>query len=400
MNDHDFMKPIKGLGMVDQFNCLLVYKKKRPAYLLAFCPSEKNKYNAKIIKYHDKKVSQVKKHYPFLHVSQAGNSCFVHKNKLPARQKDETLIHYTGRILGYSHPFDDMQTQFSWKYRTVVNYYLITEKDIYQIYPEVMQYKSDLINRLKGFQEVAAKIGYKVELEVRRELTDLRFPIENATNTKLDPERNKENYAILFNLALVFSNIRDAYYPMEWAEYITQKDIEEIFPKLFKFKPLGNSFIVHKRRLAPFPKNPEKEVKPGVTELDMYLGKVLEYSCPGEMIDRVRYSSINYYVNGVRFLSEICRNEKDLKDRTKWHQHVANKLGWKLKTEFKKNVPLKTGLVKRFSNEFEGELKTKMINILKGNIKEFEWNNKEDLKKIRAIKKFVKVKGNKVQVIS
>jgi len=163
----------------------------------------------------------------------------------------------------------------------------------------------------------------------------------------------------------------------------------------------NESYIISRRILPPFPSEPNHIVKDSATELDMYLGRILEYSCPGQMIDRIKYSAITYSINGVDFLSEICRNANDIRDKTKQFEFIAKELGWELKSVIRKDISLsnKRGLLKRFTNDFEGELKEKMTQILKGEIEEFEWKNKEDLKKIKDIKRFVTVKGNKVKVI-
>lgn len=433
MNEIDFMKPIKNLSISDQFNCLLVYKGKRPAYLCGI-----------------DKLETIKKHYSFLQTTTDEHnshvSVFVHLNKLPLRKKNETKIHYYGRVLGYSLPLDSMLITQKWKTSILIEYFLIVENTEHLLHTEVLHYKNQFVNKLKDYKEVAHKINSDVGICVRKKY--LNFPIHLAKNTKnkhgafistkLDPNTNIQNYAILFNLALVFYGSRKAYYPMEFREYLTGGDIEKVFPNMFIYTPIKDYFIVsceilndmplayhpkemprhfflndmplawyhaepeahiirHKRR--GIPENLDDEVSPNVSVMDMYLGELLGYSCPGEMIDRVNYAGISYYINGVLFLSEICRDIKNIKDKTEEYKKIAEKLKWKLTSEITQHNSLKTGLIYKYTRDFDEKLKNKMTQILSGDITEFEWNNKKDLQKIKDLKKFVKVVKNKVIVL-
>lgn len=227
----------------------------------------------------------------------------------------------------------------------------------------------------------------------------LKFPAHLAKNTKLDFNTNIQNYAILFNLALIFYKLRKAYYPMEFQEYITEEDIEKVFPNMFIYTPIKDYFIVSFRRRLNIPKNLDDEVSPNVSVMDMYLGELLDYSCPGEMIDRVNYAGISYYINGVLFLSEICRDIKNIKNKTEEYKRIAEKLKWELTSEITQHNSLKKGLIYKYTRDFEGELKNNMKQILSGVITEFKWNNKKDLQKIKDLKKFVKIVKNKVIVL-
>ena len=169
MDEQTFMKPIEGLTIKEQFNCLLVYKGKRPAFYL----SDSIRYIKKSDKKFDivknekgcEKAKLVKEHYPFLKVSTCYRMFIVHNKPLP--DKENNSCYWTGKALGYDCPASNIKILGNWENPYVVEYYLITNEEEIQIYSEILEFKSQFKDKQKDFQEVANKLNCRVESRIR-----------------------------------------------------------------------------------------------------------------------------------------------------------------------------------------------------------------------------------------
>lgn len=168
MDEQTFMKPVEGLTIKEQFNCLLVYKGKRPAFYL----SDSTRYVKKSDKFdivkNEKgceKAKLVKEHYPFLKVSRCYRMFIVHTKPLP--DKENNSCYWSGKALGYDCPASNIKILGKWENPYVVEYYLITDEEEIQIYSEILEFKSQFKDKQKDFLEVADKLNYKVESRIR-----------------------------------------------------------------------------------------------------------------------------------------------------------------------------------------------------------------------------------------
>ena len=179
MDEQTFMKPIDGLTIKEQFNCLLVERGKRPAFYLSDSISYIKKFNKldkdKTIKENFdvvknekgyEKAKLVKEHYPSLKVSRYYRMFIVHTKPLPDKENDS--CYWTGKALGYDCPAGNIKILSKWENPYVVEYYLITDEEETQIYSEILEFKSQFKDKQKSFQEVAKKLNYKVESRIRK----------------------------------------------------------------------------------------------------------------------------------------------------------------------------------------------------------------------------------------
>ena len=96
-----------------------------------------------------------------------------------------------------------------------------------------------------------------------------------AKGTKLEKE-----IVILFNLYCVYKDIRPAYLHYSRSKEISTKSQTEVIKKLFPFfksvERRANLIIFHIKKLPPYDTN-------AINEHHNWLGKVLGYSCPGQL---------------------------------------------------------------------------------------------------------------------
>ena len=179
MEEQNFMNPIEGLTIKEQFNCLLVYKGKRPAFYLADSTRYIKKFNkldkAKSIEENFdvvknekgyEKAKLVEEHYPSLKVSRCYRMFIVHTKPLP--DKENNSCYWAGKALGYDCPASNIKILGKWENPYAVEYYLITNEEKIQIYAEILEFKSQFKDKQKDFQEVADKLNYKVESIIRK----------------------------------------------------------------------------------------------------------------------------------------------------------------------------------------------------------------------------------------
>jgi hypothetical protein len=177
---------------------------------------------------------------------------------------------------------------------------------------------------------------------------------------------------ILFNLLLVYHKVRKAFYMMEWDYDI--KKIKKYFPNTFFYKRINKYFLISLVELPPIKEDYKYDIIPGVSFLDLELGKILEYSCPGQIIIKPIYSGITYYINGEQFQSEICWRYKDIKDKTKFYRKIAKMYDLKLTSEKAKNVrvnDLKAN--KLVKNVKDKNLRKKLKDLFTGRINSFKY---------------------------
>lgn len=379
MKLEDFMKEDPLLTINNRFNLLLVYCQKRPAYLFS-----------KSTPCDIKEINHVIKRFPFFNCTLVGKSYLIHIKKLPKRGEDDTLTYYIGKCLGYSYPMKTLIRD--WNYETSVRYWLYINNKKYFIFAQILKFKSQLKSKLNDFNEVANKLGYRVEEEITRRKRNKNYL------TPYDIKNINIPIQILFNLLLVYHTYRKAFFLMEWD--IDIKIIKKYFPNVFKFKKIEydskDCYLISLDELPPVPKNAKKEAGIGYTYLDLYLGKVLHYSCPGQFINRPIYSGITYYVNKVQFLSEICWEFRDIEDKTIKFNRIAKLYGWKVSSEMNKNKRVKTMIVNKLIRNIENkDLKNKIKKLLAGEIKSFIYKGNENLDDLRG---FIIKENNKISL--
>lgn len=188
---------------------------------------------------------------------------------------------------------------------------------------------------------------------------------------------------ILFNILLVFYDKRNAFYLMEWDFDIDI--IKKYFPNIFIYTEFENYYIISKNKLHPIGK-----------DKIIWLGEVLEYSCPGQIINRPIYSAISYYINDELFMSEICHNYKNIKDKTKEFKSIAVFYNLKLTSEKVKNKRVKIGIINHLiKNIKDKDLKNNIKSLLLGEINSFIYKGDEN---IEYLNNYIIKNDNKIKI--
>ena len=373
MEIENFFKENKYLTVSDLFNLLLVYRGARPAFLTSYL------YKEDLVTRNNKseeKIDYIKKNFPFFKITKLNKqenrkyiNVLIHLKTLPKKQEQESEVHYLGRVLGYSKPLNNLKEQKLKKYVWNLTYQLILGDKKYNIFGERLIYKKDLKSKKKIFDKVAKEIGGSVEEIITKKI--IKEEIK-----KLDNSQMKIPLPILFNLLLVYHKKRLAFYMMEWEYEI--KNVKKYFPDIFVYTKLDNYYLISLQELPPIPQETNL-IRPGVTNIDIYLGEVLGYSCPGQMIVKPIYSGISYFINEELFQSETCWRYQDIKDKTEIYQEVAKLYNLKLTSEKVKNIRvnnLKSNkLIKNVKNI---KLKEKLKELFMGKIESFKWNSDDD----------------------
>lgn len=381
MENEDFMKEDKYLNLTDRFNLLLVYRNKRPAYL----------YYGDILMFKEKEViKHIKEKFPIFKIKKYSRfSYLIYIKPLPVKKENEDKEIWLGKVLGYDSPMNlTMEADSKYKFRHFVSYRLLYKNKKIPIYAERFRYKKDFKSKLKSFNE----LGYKVIEEFKTIKNKENW--KKIKNKKIEKEvidLNIEPLSILFNLLLVYEDVRPVFYLMEWQDFDI-KIIKDL--KLFKVKKFEDGYLISKDDYGYPPKDSHKKIVEGVTELDFWLGRILGYSCPGQFINRPIYSGISYYVNGERFLSEICWDYENIRDKTKLYNKVAEKYNLKVTSEITKNQRVKPQIVDKLIRNLKNKtLKNNIKKLLSGEIKEFSYKGKENLVELEG---FIIRENNKI----
>ena len=180
MNDKDkkIMEDIMNLDLSlgDRFNLLLVFRRKRPAFIPVM-PGKKDSEGRPVrlpLDVKRKIIKDINKKIPFFVITlvptikpHLGDSIFISRKKLPKQKKNETIDHYRGRLLGYDVPLVDMKANANkLRFTKFVSYYLYrNDERMAHIFGERVNFFNQINpQKLKDFDQVAREIGYRVKL--------------------------------------------------------------------------------------------------------------------------------------------------------------------------------------------------------------------------------------------
>lgn len=180
MDIKTFSEDYSPLNIDDMFNLFLVYKKKRPSFLIeTIGPKEKPIYclgtekdYLRIRTNKINKIKYVKENFPFFKITQFKTFYFIHIKKLPEKLKNENRTQYIGRILGYSYP-SYFKTYDKYKYNYTLRYLLIIDSKKITFYNEKVIFKNQIKSKLKSFQEAASELDFKVIEQIERKLNKI-----------------------------------------------------------------------------------------------------------------------------------------------------------------------------------------------------------------------------------